>query len=165
MIDCLGFENTIPAMTQEISNREPIIQSISIQAAASRVWEAITDPGLMNQWMFETPIDIITTWEPGTPMIMQADWYKTGFTNTGTVLACEKERLLSYSHLSSLSRLPDSIENYTILTFQLTPIGNDTLLELRLNNFPTEAIYRHFAYYWRVAIVLLKKFVEGTNIQ
>lgn len=138
----------------------PITRSISIHAAPAAVWKALTDPALMKQWMSETEIEIITTWEVGSPVIIRGDWYKTGFRNTGKVLRSEQEQVLCYSHLSSLSRLPDLAENYTILEFRLTPEGDETLLEVILSNFPTEAIYRHLAFYWNVAPALLKKLVE-----
>ncbi len=65
----------------------------------------------------------------------------------GTVLTFEPERVLKYSHLSSLSRLQDEPENYTILEFRLSPMDNQTTLILTLSGFATEAIYKHLVYY------------------
>ncbi len=110
--------------------------------------------------MSETKIEIITDWKVGHPFIIQGDWNKTGFKNTGTLLQFEPEKIFQYSHLSSLSRLPDTFENHTIIGFHLSPIENQTSLTLTVSNFPTETIYKHFAFYWTVAIELLKKFVE-----
>jgi hypothetical protein len=45
------------------------------------------------------------------------------FENKGIILKYLKERILSYSHLSSVSRLPDNIENYTVIEFVLTPLN------------------------------------------
>ena len=55
--------------------------------------------------------------------------------NKGIVISCDKEKKLSYSHLSSLSRLPDKPENYSILEFVLTPVDQQTLLTLFITNF------------------------------
>jgi uncharacterized protein YndB with AHSA1/START domain len=137
-----------------------IVKTIVIDASPSKVWDALTIPALIKQWMSETDIDIVTDWQVGQPIIIKGDWYKAGFKNAGTVLQFEPERMLQYSHLSSLSRLPDTEENHTVLSFTLEPTSGQTTLTLTASNFPTESIYRHFSFYWNVAIVLLKKFVE-----
>lgn len=139
---------------------QPIHKSVIINAGPSKVWNALTYPELMKQWMAETPIEIITDWKVGSPITIEGPWYKTGFKNLGTILQFEPERILAYSHLSSLSRLPDTIENYTILAFELIQEDNNTHVKLVLSNFPTESIYKHFDFYWNVALVQLKKFAE-----
>jgi hypothetical protein len=65
-----------------------------------------------------------------------------------------------YSHLSSISRLPDEQENYSIVAFRLQPKEDETLLTLTLSNFPTESIYQHLAFYWNVTLETLKKMIE-----
>ena len=68
---------------------------------------------------------------------------------------------LQYSHLSSRSRLPDLTENYVVIGFVLTPQNNQTVVTLTASNFPTEVIYKHLAFYWNVAMELLKKNLES----
>jgi hypothetical protein len=80
--------------------------------------------------------------------------------SNGTVLVFEQEKKLQYNHLSSLSRLPDELENYSIIEFILSPIENQTILTITLSNFPTEEIYRHLAFYWNVTLEILKKQIE-----
>jgi uncharacterized protein YndB with AHSA1/START domain len=138
----------------------PVNKTIVINAVPSKVWDVLTDPELMKQWMSETPIDIITDWQVGNPITIGGAWYKTRFENKGTVLQFEPERILQYSHLSSLSRLPDKIESYSIICFKLTPTENQTTLTLTLSNFPTEIIYKHLVFYWNVTLEILKKQVE-----
>jgi uncharacterized protein YndB with AHSA1/START domain len=148
-------------MEQDPSPTDPLFtKTITINAPASKVWQALTVPALMQQWMSETKIDIITNWIVGGPITIKGDWYKTGFENKGYVLQFEPERLLRYSHLSSLSRLPDSLENYSIVEFRLHPQDEKTILTITLTNFPTDTIYKHLAFYWNVGVELLKKFVE-----
>lgn len=139
---------------------EPVHKTTAIAAPATRVWAALTEPGLMKQWMAETEMEIITDWVVGHPFIIRGPWYKTYFENRGTVLHYDAEQALSYSHLSSLSRLPDAPENYTVLLFTLQETEGQTKVDLELSNFPTDAIYHHFAFYWTVALDLLRKFVE-----
>jgi uncharacterized protein YndB with AHSA1/START domain len=145
-----------------VSIQEHIHRDVTIHAGTAKVWAALTRPELMKQWMTETEIEIITDWVVGQPIVIRGPWYKTQFENKGTVLGYDEGRAVSYSHLSSLSRLPDMPESYTIFSFTLHEIPGGTQLDLELSNFPTEAIYHHIAYYWTIALGLLKKFVESS---
>lgn len=140
---------------------QTITRSVTIHAPALKVWDALTRSELMKQWMSETEIEIITDWQVGSPILVQGPWYKTGFKTYGTILHFDPAHRVAYTHLSSLSRLPDKPENYTTLDFHLTETGGHTVLDLTLSNFPTYTINKHLAFYWNVAVVLIKKFVEA----
>jgi hypothetical protein len=58
-------------------------KTIKICGAPALVWDALTKPDLMKQWMSETPIDIITNWTVGNPITIRGPWYKTRFENKG----------------------------------------------------------------------------------
>lgn len=144
----------------DIEARQQVFtKAVIINAAAAKVWEALTVPALMGKWMAETPIDIITDWKVGNSITIKGDWYKTGFVNYGTVLKFEPAIALTYTHLSSLSKLEDKKDNYTILAFTLQHQQNDCLLTFTASRFATEVIYRHIAFYWNVALEMLKKMV------
>jgi uncharacterized protein YndB with AHSA1/START domain len=151
----------------QLAAHHAIRKLIFINASLSVVWEALTQPELMKSWMSDSEIEIVTTWEVGSPVIVnaQAESYKTAFTNTGVVLQFLKERVLEYSHLSSLSRLADLAENYTLIRFTLHPENDHTLLELNLSNFPTESHYKHIDFYWSVTLEILKRLVEERHCQ
>jgi len=130
-------------------------KSIRINASLNAIWEALTQPELMKRWMSDSEIEIVTTWEVGSFIIINIREvsYKTAFTNI-------KDRVLEYSHLSSISRLPDEPENYTIIRFTLQPEDDQTMLELELTNFPTESHYKHIDFYWTITLGVLKRIVE-----
>jgi uncharacterized protein YndB with AHSA1/START domain len=135
-------------------------KTVNINAPTSKVWEALTDPEFMKKWMFDTEINIITDWEVGNPIVIRGNMNGKTFENNGAVLQFEIEKTLQYTHLSSLSRLPDRPENYSVLEFRLTPLENQTALTLTLSNFPTESIYKHLAFYWNVTLEVLKRMLE-----
>jgi uncharacterized protein YndB with AHSA1/START domain len=140
---------------------EAMNKTVIINAIPSTVWEFLTNPQLMKKWMFDTEIDIITDWKVGNSITIRVDdWYKTHLENNGTILAFEPNKRLSYSHLSSLSKLPNNIENYSIIDFNLTTKKDQTALTITLSNFPTETIYKHLAFYWNVTMELLKNVIE-----
>jgi uncharacterized protein YndB with AHSA1/START domain len=141
-----------------------IENTIIIAAAPAIVWRFLTVPELMKQWMGdkEMEIRITTDWKVGNPILISG-FHNARFENRGTVLAYEEPITLSYTHLSSLSRLPDLNENYSVIKFVLKKIDLHTQLTVRLENFPTESIYKHLDFYWKGTLGLLKAFIEGTQ--
>lgn len=140
--------------------------SATIDAPPSEVWRALTDPDLMKQWIAEPVmgIEITTDWRVGSPIIVKGRHNQVDFENKGTVLQFEPHSILRYSHLSSISRLPDKAENYTIIEFRLTQAAeNSTSLIVNTSNFPGESGFEHWRYYWRVTIEVLKRFIETAH--
>lgn len=134
-------------------------KTILIDAPAKKVWDALTQPMQMKQWMSETDIDIITDWTEDSRITIRGQLYKKPFENSGKVITFQPNSELRYTHLSSLSRLPDVPENHTVLCFRLTTNGA-TRIDFSIKNFPSETIYKHLAFYWNVSLELLKRFVE-----
>jgi uncharacterized protein YndB with AHSA1/START domain len=148
-------------ISQSSTNGHIISKTVHINAPTAVVWKTLTHPELMKQWTSETEINIVTDWKVGNPFIIRGILHRVKFENKGIVLQFEPEKNLQYTHLSSISRLPDKPENYTILEFGLAPINNQTTLTFTASNFPTEAIYKHFAFYWNVTLEILKRMSEG----
>lgn len=121
----------------------------------------LTNPELMLHWMGEEEmkLEIETTWITGSPIVIRG-FHHAAFENKGIILHYEKEKKLSYTHLSSISRLADTDTNYSILEFILMPVNGQTLLMLTIANFPTEAIRKHLEFYWRVTVVKIKNSIE-----
>ena len=142
-----------------------IEKTVVINALATNVWKALTQPFLMKQWMGEEEMNlhIQTSWAVNTPITISG-FHHLPFVNKGIILEFDEGKVLSYSHNSSLSRLPDEPENYSVIKFNLSPADTQTALTLTITNFPTETIYKHLEFYWQSTIVLLKKFVESSNL-
>lgn len=138
-----------------------IDKTIIINAPPSAVWEALTDIDVMKTWMAEPELDleIITDWTIGNPIVING-FHHVRFENAGVVLQFEPEKILAYNFLSSLSRLPDYPDNYSIIEFRLTPSEGETSLRLTLRNFPTEAIFKHLDFYWSTTLEIMKKWIE-----
>jgi uncharacterized protein YndB with AHSA1/START domain len=138
-------------------------RTVVINAPPSVVWNALVRPDLMQQWMGEPEmhLEIVTEWIVGHPITIRG-FHHVRFENRGTVLQIEPNRVLRYSHLSSLSRLPDKPEHYSVVEFRLQAVKDGTALTLTLGNFPTETIRKHLDFYWRTTLEILKKCVEGS---
>ena len=132
-----------------------------INSLVSTTWEYLTSPQLMRKWMAEPQmnVEVITDWVVGNPILIKG-FHHTKFENKGKVLQFEPYKIIQYSHLSSISRLPDTIENCALIALLLTPMENKTLLSLKIENFPTESIYKHMDFYWNGTMAILKKCIE-----
>lgn len=141
---------------------QPFEESVLVAAPISAVWEHLTSAALMPAWMGdpEMAVEVETDWAVGSPVVMRGV-HHLPFRNTGTVLAFDPGRRLAYTHLSSLSRLPDVPDSYTTFDFTLSPVADGTSLRLVASGFPTEAVFRHLRFYWGSALACLKRCVEN----
>jgi uncharacterized protein YndB with AHSA1/START domain len=139
----------------------PFSTSITINAAPYKIWNALTNPRLMKEWMGEPEmqIEVSTDWKVNSS-IMITGFHHGKFESKGFILQYEKEKKLSYSQLDSVSQLPDKIENYTILEFILFPLDQKTHLTIHIVNFPTEVIRKHLELYWTTTIHIIKNIAE-----
>jgi uncharacterized protein YndB with AHSA1/START domain len=137
-----------------------IEKTVIINAPRTAVWEALTNPRTIREWMGEPgmPIEIDTDWSVGGPIVISG-FHHVRFRNSGTVLSFEPERELRYTHLSSLSGLADEPGNHTVIAFELASAPEGTSLTLTVDNFPDEVIFRHMDLYWRTTMELLGKFI------
>ncbi|HXS36026.1 MAG TPA: SRPBCC domain-containing protein [Flavipsychrobacter sp.] len=143
-----------------MEDNQIINKTLNINAHTSRVWKTLTDPELLKLWMLDSEINISSDWKAGSPIMMYGDLHGIRFETKGMVLQAEPEKILEYTHWSSLSQHADIPENYSVITFMLTPIDGKTILTFTQSNFETEVSYKHFNFYWNVALELMKKLNE-----
>src|SRR6186713_1821964 len=105
-------------------------KSIEIHAPASAVWLVLIEPDFIKQWMSDDPLEIRCDWTVGGTMTVRGDMHGYAFTNKGTVLAADPGRLLRYTYLSSLSKLPDRPQNYSVIEFNLKEASSKTTLTI-----------------------------------
>ncbi|SDQ85652.1 SRPBCC domain-containing protein [Pseudoxanthomonas sp. CF125] len=137
-------------------------QTILIDAPIEVVWDSLSIPGRMKAWMGEPELEIgiDTDWSVGGPIVIRGH-HHVWFENRGTVLEFDPRTRLSYTHLSSLSRLSaDEHANYATLEFSLAPMDDTTSLTLAITGFPTESIFRHMDLYWRGTLEVLRLHAE-----
>jgi uncharacterized protein YndB with AHSA1/START domain len=53
------------------SDTRIIEKSILIDAPSPSVWNALTNPEIIKQWLFETEIEVISDWKPGSPIVFK----------------------------------------------------------------------------------------------
>jgi len=132
--------------------------STTIDAPIERVWDALTNPELIKQFMFGT--EAVSDWKVGSPIVWKGVWQGKPYEDKGTILKIEPPHLLQYSHFSPLSGVPDLPENYHTLSYMLTATGDKTLVELSQDNNASDEEVQHSTGMWQQLLISLKKVLE-----
>jgi uncharacterized protein YndB with AHSA1/START domain len=133
--------------------------SVSIHAPAARVWDALTKPEQIKEWLHGT--NTITDWQVGGPIRWKGEWKGKPYEDKGTVLAVEPQKLLTTTHWSPLGGSEDKPENYHVVTYELQENGDHTTLTLTQSNNPTQQAADEMAKNsWEPVLKTLKDMVE-----
>lgn len=133
--------------------------STTVNAPASKVWDALTNPNLIKQYLLGT--NVTSDWKVGSPIIYKGEWQGKTYEDKGKVLQVEPEKLLVSTFWSSLSGLPDTPENYKTVRYDLSAEGEGIKLTLTQDNNATQEDANHSDEFWNKALDTLKKLVEG----
>ncbi|MBI2042022.1 MAG: SRPBCC domain-containing protein [Candidatus Nealsonbacteria bacterium] len=132
--------------------------SISINISISKVWEALTEPEIIKQYMFGT--NVVSDWKVGSSVVWRGEWQGKSYEDKGEILKIEEGRTLQYSHFSPLMGKPDVPENYHTITIELSSDGAQTTISLSQDNNATEEAREHSEKNWDIMLDGLKKLLE-----
>ncbi len=136
--------------------------SITIDAPASSVWEALTNPTLIKQYFFET--DAISDWKVGSPLTFEGEWEGKLYQDKGMILAKKTNKLLRYSYWSSMSGIEDKPENFITVTYELSEKGGTTILTVTQENIPDQKMKQHSEENWKKVLANLKNLLENQAV-
>lgn len=129
-----------------------------IEAEITRVWDVLTNPIHIEQWL-GTKTE--SEWKKDSPIAFTFSWNGKDFRDKGKIIAFEENRRFSYTYWSSLSGLPDTEENYSQITFDLQSNGGTTKLTLTHTNLATETMYEHSDKNWEESLDTIKQIAES----
>jgi uncharacterized protein YndB with AHSA1/START domain len=143
-----------------IMNRGLIAKAtIIINTPASRVWDALTNPELIKQYLFGT--QVTTDWKVGSPITYKGTWEGKVYEDKGKVLQVEPGKLLVSTFWSSLSGLPDVPESYKTVRYDLSTEGSGTRLTITQDNNDSQEEASHSEQNWKMVLDGMKKLLEG----
>ncbi|UFH51848.1 SRPBCC domain-containing protein [Spirosoma sp. KNUC1025] len=119
-----------------------VSQSIDINASPSKVWDVLTDPELIKEYLYGT--ETLTDWNIGSEVIFQGDYQGQQYRDKGVVLDNVPNEFLSYSYWSGFSGAEDKPENYSTIRYTISkPNDTSTTFTWTQEGFATEDGYKH----------------------
>lgn len=148
---------------------EPLIVKsiITIDAPASKVWDALINPEKTKVYMFGC--ETVSEWKVGSSLLWKGSYEGQDMVFVkGDILAIELEKLLTYTTIDPNSSIDDVSENYLRVTYLLTPENDKTVLTVTQGDYNTVANgeKRYAEAYnngegWNPILVEIKKLVEA----
>ena len=131
----------------------------TINAPIEKVWDALTNPTLIKQYMYGT--DVSSNWQKNKPIVFKGEWQGKAYEDKGIIKRIDPPEVLEYTHWSTLSGKPDTEENQNVITIQLTDAHGSTHLSLTQTNNESEEAREHSEKMWNDALNSMKKILES----
>ncbi len=129
-----------------------VSESIEINAGATVVWEALTNPEMIKEYLYGT--ETITDWKVGSEVIFQGEYGGQKYRDKGMVQQYILNELLSYTYWSGFTGLEDKPENYSLVTYHIKKINDhQSVFTWTQKGFANEEGYNH-------AVSGMKEFLE-----
>jgi uncharacterized protein YndB with AHSA1/START domain len=132
--------------------------AITINTPASKVWDALTRPDLIKQYLFGT--EVATDWQVGSPITYKGTWEGKTYEDKGKILRIEPGKQLVSTYWSSLSGVPDIPENYQTVRYELSAESDGTRLTITQDNNDTQEAAAHSEQNWKMVLDGIKKLLE-----
>jgi uncharacterized protein YndB with AHSA1/START domain len=141
-------------MTDHVAHAET-----EISASPQQVWDALTDPDAIEQFMFGAKVD--TDWEEGSAITWSGEYDGKPYQDKGEILEVAESRRLRLTHYSPLTGDDDVPENYHTLDYRLAGEGDTTRLTLDQDGNDSEEQADQFAQNWQAMLDQVKQYVEA----
>ena len=131
---------------------------ITIKASAEKVWDALTNPKIIKQYLFGT--EASSDWKVGSSIIYKGVWEGKPYEDKGKIIELVPNKLLRSTYLSSFSGLADKPENYNTVTYTLSKADGGTELTVTQDNIQTKEAADHSEGNWASVLQTMKKLLE-----
>lgn len=107
---------------------------ITINAPASKVWDALTNPEQTKKYMFGC--ETVSDWKPGSPLLWQGNYEgKNTVFVKGNIISIQPDKFLAYTTIDPNSTIEDIPENYLTVTYDLSEENGKTLLTVTQGDY------------------------------
>ena len=131
---------------------------ITIDAPVSKVWQALTDPAQIKQYLFGT--NTVSDWKKGSPISYEGEWEGKKYKDKGTIIEIVPEKLLHTTYWSSMGGKEDKPENYNNVIYELQPQNGKTMITISQDNIDTGEQLKHMEQNWALVLDSMKKLLE-----
>ena len=134
-------------------------KKIFIQASKAEVWNGLTNPDLIRQWMFGT--EATSDWKVGSIITYKGEWEGQKYEDKGLIREVEPEESMYYLFFSPMSGAEDVLENYTHIWYSLSAKGEGTELAVTQKKLPSAEARDKWAKNWQLVLEKLKEILES----
>ncbi len=132
--------------------------SIIINAPIGTVWQALTDPVQIKEYLFGT--NAISDWKKGSSITYKGVWEGKEYEDKGTIIEIVPERILHTTYWSGMSGKEDKPENYANVIYGLKTQGAGTFIIIAQDNIDSEEQVKHMEQNWGMVLESMKKLLE-----
>jgi uncharacterized protein YndB with AHSA1/START domain len=151
--------------------KEPLFikNAITINAPASKVWDALVNPLQTKKYMFGC--EAVSDWKKGSELLWRGQYEgKEMIFVKGKIVEIVPGKTLVYTAIDPHSPLEDKPENYLTVTYDLKANGNQTTFTVTQGDYSRvgDGERRYKESYnngegWNPLLVQIKLLVEGSN--
>jgi uncharacterized protein YndB with AHSA1/START domain len=132
--------------------------SITIRADVSSVWDALTNPALIRQYLFGT--ETTCDWKKGSPITYKGVWQGKAYEDKGVIVDIVPNTRIVSTYWSSMSGRPDTPDQYNTVTYELAQANGQTTVSVTQDNNPTRESADHSAANWTSVLHSMKALLE-----
>jgi uncharacterized protein YndB with AHSA1/START domain len=145
-----------------------IVNAITIQAPASKVWDALVNPAMTKQYMFGC--ETVSDWKKGSALLWNGEWEGKKMTFVkGSIADIQPGKFLAYTVIDPNNpALADIPENYLTVTYSLEEKNGVTTLTVTQGDYSkvADGEKRYQESYnngegWNPILVKIKTLVEN----
>jgi uncharacterized protein YndB with AHSA1/START domain len=141
--------------------------TITIDAPAPRVWDALVNPEKTKIYMFGC--ETVSDWRPGSSLLWQGNFEGVDLVAVkGFIKEIQPDKFLAYTVFDPNIGMEDIPENYLLVTYELSARDKQTLLTVTQSGFEKaadgERRYKEASNSgegWNPILVAIKKLVES----
>ncbi len=134
-------------------------KQIDIKASKEKVWDALTNPMVIKQYLFGT--EAISDWKVGSTLIFRGGYDGVDYADKGIIKQFEVGEIFQYTYLSSFSGLEDKDENYHLISYILEDTIHGISLNLIHENIQDEKARKHADKNWDFVLKEIKEITEN----
>lgn len=113
-----------------------ITNSITINAPAEKVWDALVNPEQTKKYMFGC--EAVSDWKPGSELLWKGNYEGNDMVFVkGKIVEITPGKFLSYTTIDPNSGIADIPENYLTVTYDLKEENGQTILTATQGDYST----------------------------
>ena len=133
--------------------------TIHINTPVHKVWEALTTPAIIKQYLFGT--NTITDWKKGSPISYEGEWQGKAYRDKGVIVDIIPEKLLHTTYWSSIGGKEDKPENYNNVVYEVEAENSGTRVTISQDKIADEKQLEHMNENWNKVLESMKRVLEN----